>query len=122
MKVPEILPAATVTVAGAERAALPLLTATADSWLRWRAALSASARLPATVTVPGAEEAALPLLTAIAAPPDAATLVSVTVQVLLAAGPRLVGLHASEATLTGATNETDAVAEVALYVAVTVAA
>jgi hypothetical protein len=31
-------------------------------------------------------------------------------------------LHASEATWIGATNETDAVAEVALYVAVTVAA
>ena len=84
VKVPEILPAATVTEAGAERAALPLLNA-------------------------------------IAAPPDAATLVSVTVQVLLAAGPRLVGLHVSEATWIGATNETDAVAEVALYVAVTVA-
>jgi len=45
----------------------------------------------------------------------------VTVHVLLAAGPRLVGLHVSEATWIGATNETDAVAEVALYVAVTVA-
>ena len=84
VKVPEILPAATVTEADAERAVLPLLTATA-------------------------------------APPDAATLVSVTVQVLLAAGPRLAGLHASEATWIGATNAMDAVAEVALYVAVTVA-
>ena len=84
VKVPEILPAATVTEAGAERAALPLLNATA-------------------------------------APPDAATLVSVTVQVLLAAGPRLAGLHVSEATWIGATNETDAVAEVALYVAITIA-
>jgi hypothetical protein len=77
VKVPEVLPAATVTVAGAERAALPLLTATA-------------------------------------APPDAATLVSVTVQVLLAAGPRLAGLHASEETWIGATKETDADTEVAL--------
>ena len=77
VKVPEILPAATVTEAGAERAALPLLTATA-------------------------------------APPDAATLVSVTVQVLLAAELRLVGLHASEATLIGATKASDADAEVAL--------
>ena len=85
VKVPEVLPAATVTVAGAERAALPLLTTTA-------------------------------------APPDGAILVSVTVQVLLAAGPRLVGLHVSEATLIGAAKETDAVAEVALYVAVTVTA
>jgi hypothetical protein len=84
VKVPETLPAATVTVAGAERAVLPLLTATV-------------------------------------APPDAATLVSVTVQVLLAAGPRLAGLHASEATWIGATKAMDAVAEVALYMAVTVA-
>ena len=76
-KVPEILPAATVTEAGTERAALPLLTATA-------------------------------------APPDAAALESVTVHVLLAAGPRLAGLHASEATLTRATKETDADAEVVL--------
>ena len=77
VKVPEILPAATVTVAGAESAALPLLTATA-------------------------------------APPEGAALVSVTVHVLLAAGPRLAGLHASEATWIGATKETDADAEVAL--------
>ena len=77
VKAPEILPAATVTVAGAERALLPLLTATV-------------------------------------APPDGATLLSVTVQVLLAAGPRLAGLHASEATWIGATKETDADAEVAL--------
>ena len=84
VKVPEILPAATVTVADAERALLPLLTATV-------------------------------------APPDGATLVSVTVHVVLAAGPRLAGLHVSEATWIGATNAMDAVAEVALYVAVTVA-
>jgi hypothetical protein len=75
----------------------------------------------ATVTEAGAERAALPLLNATAAPPDAATLVSVTVHVLLPAGPRLAGLHASEATWIGAANETDAFAEVALYVAVTVA-
>jgi hypothetical protein len=77
VKVPEVLPAATVTVAGAERAVLPLLTATA-------------------------------------APPDAATLVSVTVHVLLAAGPTLAGLHVSDATWIGATKETDADTEVAL--------
>ena len=75
----------------------------------------------ATVIVAGAERAALPLVTATAAPPDAAALVSVTVHVLLAAEVRLLGLHVSEATLTGATKETDADAEVALYVAVTVA-
>ena len=78
--------------------------------------------LPAAiVTEAGTESAVLSLLTATAAPPDAAALVSVTVHVLLAAGPRLAGLHVSEATLTGATKETDADAEVALYVAVTVA-
>jgi hypothetical protein len=63
----------------------------------------------------------LSLLTATAAPPDAAALVSVTVHVLLPAELRLAGLHVSEATLTGATKETDADAEVVLYVAVTVA-
>ena len=84
MKAPEILPAATVTIAGTESAVLPLLTATA-------------------------------------APPDAAALVSVTVQVVLAAELRLAGLHASEATWIGAAKERDANAEVALYVAVTVA-
>jgi hypothetical protein len=68
----------------------------------------------ATVTAAGAERAALPLLTATAAPPDAAALVSVTVHVLLAAELRLVGLHASEATLIGATKASDADAEVAL--------
>ena len=85
VKVPDVLPAATVTAAGAERAALPLLTATA-------------------------------------APPEGAALVSVTVHVLLAAEPRLAGLHVSEATWIGAAKASDAVAEVALYVAVTVAA
>ena len=68
----------------------------------------------ATVTVADAERALLPLLTATVAPPDGATLLSVTVHVLLAAGPRLAGLHTSEATLTRATKETDADAEVAL--------
>ena len=75
----------------------------------------------ATVTAAGTERATLPLLTAMAAPPDGATLVSVTVHVLLAAEVRLLGLHVSEATLTGATKESDANTEVALYVAVTVA-
>ena len=71
--------------------------------------------LPAAiVTEAGTESAVLSLLTATAAPPDAATLESVTVHVLLAAGPRLAGLHASEATWSGATKETDADAEVAL--------
>jgi hypothetical protein len=47
--------------------------------------------------------------------------VSVTVQALLALGPRLVGLHASEDTSTGATRLIVAGAELPLYVAVTVA-
>ena len=68
----------------------------------------------ATVTAAGADRTALPLLTAIAAPPDRAAFESVMVQVLLAAGPRLEGLHVSEATVTGATKETDADADVAL--------
>ena len=75
----------------------------------------------ATVTGVATRRAKLLALTATAAPPDAAALVSVTVHVLLAAEPRLAGLQASQATLTGATKETDADAEVALYVAVTVA-
>jgi hypothetical protein len=66
------------------------------------------------VTEAGAERAVLPLLTATAAPPDAAALVSVTVQLVLAAELRLAGLHVSEATWIGATKETDADAEVAL--------
>ena len=45
----------------------------------------------------------------------------VTVQVLIPAGLRLVGLQANEATVTGATKETVASAVVLLYVAVTVA-
>ena len=75
----------------------------------------------ATVTEAGTERASLPLLTATAAPPEGAALETVTVHVLLAAELRLVGLHARDATLIGATKERDADAEVALYVAVTVA-
>ena len=75
----------------------------------------------ATVTEAGTESAVFPLLTATAAPPDTAALVSVTVHVLLAAEVRLLGLHVSEATWIGATKAMDADAEVALYVAVSVA-
>ena len=55
------------------------------------------------------------------APPVGATLVRVTVQVLEAFRPRLVGLHASDDTRTGATKPIVALAELLLYVAVTVA-
>ena len=46
---------------------------------------------------------------------------SVTVQALVAFAPRLVGLHPKEDTSTDATNPIVACAELALYVAVTVA-
>ena len=78
--------------------------------------------LPAAiVTGVATRRAKLLALRATAAPPEGAALESVTVQVLLAAELRLAGLHVSEASLIGATKERDADAEVALYVAVTVA-
>ena len=55
------------------------------------------------------------------APPAGATLVNVTAQVLEAFCPRLVGLHESDDTRTGATKPIVALAELLLYVAVTVA-
>jgi hypothetical protein len=58
---------------------------------------------------------------AIAAPPVGAALLRVTVQVLEAFGPRLVGLHASEETTTDGDRVMVALAELPLYVAVTVA-
>ena len=85
-------------------------------------AVKAPEILPAaTVTGVATRRARLLALRATAAPPEGAALESVTVHVLLPAELRLAGLHVSEATLTGATKETDADAEVVLYVAVTVA-
>ncbi len=55
------------------------------------------------------------------APPVGAAFVNVTVQELVAFDPRLVGLHTSELTNTGATRPIVAGAELPLYVAVTVA-
>jgi hypothetical protein len=55
------------------------------------------------------------------APPAGAALVNVTVQVLEELGPRLVGLQASEETRTEVTRLTVVLAELELYVAVTVA-
>jgi len=55
------------------------------------------------------------------APPVGAGFDSVTVHALVAFDPRLVGLHASELTSTGANRLIVAGAELPLYVAVTVA-
>ncbi len=68
----------------------------------------------ATATDVGTVSAAWLLLNATAAPPTGAGLVSVTVQELEAFEPRLVGLHASEDTSTGATRLIVAGAELLL--------
>jgi hypothetical protein len=75
----------------------------------------------ATATEVGTVSAAWLLLKDTAAPPAGAGLVSVTVHELVAFGPRLVGLHASEDTSTGATRLMLAVLEVLFNVAVTIA-
>ena len=75
----------------------------------------------ATVTDAGTVSAVLVSLKVTAAPPAGAACVNVTVQVLDAFCPRLVGLHASDDTVTGATRLIVAFAELPLYVAVTVA-
>ena len=75
----------------------------------------------ATVIDAGTVSTVLLLVSVTAAPPVGAACVNVTVQVLEAFCPRLVGLHASEETVTGATRLTVAFAELLLYVAVTVA-
>ena len=68
----------------------------------------------ATVTEAPTVRVALVFDRVTSAPPAGAALVSVTVQVLDAFGPRLVGLHASEETSTGATRLMVAFAELAL--------
>ena len=68
----------------------------------------------ATVMGVATRRAKLLALNATATPPEGAALESVTVHVLLAAEPRLVGVQASEATLIGATKAMDADADVAL--------
>src|ERR1700687_3506593 len=75
----------------------------------------------ATVTDAGSVSVVLVLVSVTNAPPAGAALLNVTAQVLEAFCPRLVGLHASEDTTTGATRLTAAFAELPLYVAVTVA-
>jgi hypothetical protein len=75
----------------------------------------------ATVTDVGTVSVAFVLVSATTVPPVGATCVSVTVQVLEAFCPRLVGLHASDDTKTDAARLIVAFAELLLYVAVTVA-
>ena len=68
----------------------------------------------ATVTDAGTVSVGLVLVRETNAPPAGAILVNVTVQVLEAFCPRLVGLQASEDTRTGATRLTVALAELLL--------
>jgi hypothetical protein len=75
----------------------------------------------ATVTDVGTVSVALVFVSVTTAPPVGAACVKVTVHVLEAFGPRLVGLHTSVDTNTGATRLIVALAELLLYVAVTVA-
>src|SRR5579863_9035763 len=75
----------------------------------------------ATVTEVGTVRVAFVFVSVTSAPPAGAACVRVTVQVLEAFCPKLVGLHASEDTNTGATRLIVALAELLLYVAVTVA-
>ena len=75
----------------------------------------------ATVTDAGAVRVALLLVKVTLAPPVGAALVKVTVQVLEAFGPRLVGLHTRVDINTGAVRLTVVLAELLLYVAVIVA-
>ena len=74
-----------------------------------------------TVTEAGTVRLVLVLVRVTVAPPVGAALVSVTVQVLEALAPRLVGLQVSADTNTGATRPMPALAELLLYVAVRVA-
>jgi len=74
----------------------------------------------ATVTDAGTVRVAFVLVNITAAPPLGAGWVRVTVQVLEAFGPRLVGLQARLETNTGTTRVMVAFAELLLYVAVTV--
>ena len=75
----------------------------------------------ATVIVPGTVSKALLLPSVTLAPPVGAVCAKVTVHVLTALCPRLVGLHATPDTSTGATRLIAAVCELVPKVAVTVA-
>ena len=75
----------------------------------------------ATVTAAGTVSEALLLASVTLEPPAGAVCVSVTVQVLTALCPKLVGLHATPDTSTGATRPIAAFCELLPRVAVTVA-
>jgi len=75
----------------------------------------------ATLTEAGVVNTVLLSERATLTPPVGAALVRVTVQLLEALGPRLLGVQASEETITGATRLTLALAELLLNVAVTLA-
>jgi hypothetical protein len=75
----------------------------------------------ATVTDVGTVSVAFVFVNVTTAPPVGAACVSVTVQVLEAFCPRLVGLHTSDDTKTEAAKLIVAFAELLLYAAVTVA-
>jgi hypothetical protein len=104
---------------------LPMAPVTVADWLFGIAAVvalkAADVPLAGTVTDAGTVSVALVFVSATTAPPVGAACVSVTVHVLDAFCPRLVGLHTSDDTSTGATRLTVAFAELLLYVAVTVA-
>ena len=74
-----------------------------------------------TVTDAGTVRVVLLLLSVTVAPPAGAAGAKVTVQVLEAFCPRLVGLHATDEVMTAAARLTVAVAELPLYAAVIVA-
>jgi hypothetical protein len=73
----------------------------------------------ATVTDAGTLSVAFVLVSVTLAPPAGAALLNVTVQVLEAFGPRLVGLHASDETVVGATSVIVTLRDAPLRVAVT---
>jgi len=75
----------------------------------------------ATLTDAGTVRVAFVFVRVTFSPPVGAICVSVTVQVLEAFAPRVVGTHASEESITGATSVILALAELPLYVAVIVA-
>ncbi len=75
----------------------------------------------ATVMEAGTVKTALVLVSVTKAPPAGAAFVNVTVQVLDPFAPKLLGLHPNDDTSTGATRFTVVLAELLLYVAVTVA-
>ena len=74
-----------------------------------------------TVTDPGTVSVVFVFVSVTTAPPPGAALVSVTVQLLDPFAPRLLGVHVRDDTNTDAVRLTVVLAELLLYVAVTVA-